>query len=536
MARSMHDGKPCVKTRIITRVSLTDLDCCQTDLDGQFIIGDATWVKPSSWTSSTFGTFVISHDPKLPVFLLKDETGPIALFIGWPIHPELGLMSKTVELTDSRQDVKSTEGFESFIDRLSGRFVSIYSGRGGSRFYLDASGSLSAVYSPFHKIVASTPSLIPISPETKIDKVITDAFGIPYDNAWYPFGITNRIGIHRLLPNHFLDLQTWNPVRHWPKKPLGEIIDIDSAVEEIVSIIKQVISESIAASGVGLLGLTAGMDSRMLLACAREEISNIRVFTAECDWSGYFGRVDIDTARHITKKIGIDHTILPFQRPTAKDYQKWVYRTGSCVGEIFGLRNFRTMSQLDDMPGAYLCAVTGEAARGVFWKEGDLEKHDIELSELLERLNHLPAIERVIEAGSVWRQGLPHNTVLQLLDFAYLEQKIGCWGGVANYADAPLKRVHPFCNRRMFELMMGLPAEYRFRQGFAESVIRMEWPELLAIPFNEPVSVKMKCWKALEDQKRRSRQVLSRVMAQTPVLWRFNPGRHTLVKNFISEV
>jgi len=509
------------------KINLADVKNPLEDLAGQFIIGESNFEAPPAWKTTAIGHFLVGCDPRLPVSILIDKSAPIAIFLGWPVHPELGSLSKLEHFGENLTDLGKSEEFEAFLNLLSGRFVAIHTGSKSGRFYLDASGSLSAVYCPSQKMIASTPLLVPHSIDTDYDHELINLSGVPYVEGWYPFGLTNRIGVHRLLPNHFLDLTTWASTRHWPQQSFNETSNIDANIKEIASLIKRSISDSVADDG-GLLALTAGRDSRILLACSREVLAKIQVFTAECDWSGYHGAVDIDTARRITKRLNITHIILPFQQPTIRDYKMWTHRTGNCVGELLGLRNIRTMNLLDQMPGVYLCGIASEVGRSRHWKEEDLDCQFIDIRELLNKidLGKLQVIDRVIEEGEKWLAGLPRdcNTLL-MLDLAHLEQKLGCWGGVANYADIPLKRVHPFSQRRIFELMLELPADFRFKQELTDKIIALEWPELLEFPYNEPIGLKMNVWRNLITIKQKGRFLLSKILSRTPFLWRFNPGR-----------
>jgi len=92
---------------------------------------------------------------------------------------------------------------------------------------------------------------------------------MPESGSYYPFGLTPYRHVRRVLPNHYLDLEGWKAVRHWPgKAELTVDYDTDRAVKEIVSIIKnnlQAISKRYRIH----MGLTAGRDTRLLLACSR---------------------------------------------------------------------------------------------------------------------------------------------------------------------------------------------------------------------------------------------------------------------------
>jgi len=85
----------------------------------------------------------------------------------------------------------------------------------------------------------------------------------------YPVGLTPRQGVERMLPNHALDLAAGRLARLWPRESLpfdGDPAAITQATADVVSR---------AMGGVGRvhplqIPLTAGLDSRLLLACSRE--------------------------------------------------------------------------------------------------------------------------------------------------------------------------------------------------------------------------------------------------------------------------
>jgi hypothetical protein len=77
-----------------------------------------------------------------------------------------------------------------------------------------------------------------------------------------------------------------------------------------------------------------------------------------------------------------------------------------------------------------------------------------------------------------------------VLDLLYVEQQLGCWAGPQQYGgQAPVKSAPPFCDRRLFDLMLSLPCEYRFAQRLAPDLIAKLWPELLMIPFNQDIGL-----------------------------------------------
>ena len=74
-----------------------------------------------------------------------------------------------------------------------------------------------------------------------------------------------------------------------------------------------------------------------------------------------------------------------------------------------------------------------------------------------------------------------------VLDFAYVEQRLGCWGGPQMYGGDDRSACHlwPLTHRRIFELIMRFPYEYKEKRKFWLDACALEWKELLDLPFNE---------------------------------------------------
>ena len=126
--------------RKIPKLNLADVTTLWEDLEGQFIIGESNFEIPPSWKITAIGYFLVGCDPRLPVSILINKSAPIALFLGWPIHPELGCLSKLEKFGENLTNLAKPKEFEEFLNFLSGRFVAIHTGSKSGSFYLDASG------------------------------------------------------------------------------------------------------------------------------------------------------------------------------------------------------------------------------------------------------------------------------------------------------------------------------------------------------------------------------------------------------------
>lgn len=448
------------------------------ELKGQFLLSRGS--QPLPWTTDCLHGWCLAVEESLPVFRCSNG----AEYIGWILGEAIGPSGEIIEenVTLGPDDVEKS------IYELGGRFLVILPGL--KRVYMDPCGLLSAVFSEADQMVASSSSLIPHSDKTRDRTEFIRAIGIPYVNAMYPVGMTPRFGVERLIPNHYLDLDSWTTKRHWPSDPITPVTEESLAVAEIAEITKRQIA-AITRSDFATLRLTAGKDSRMLLACARDAIQRLECVTADLNDPG--SRNDCRVAAKLSKIAGVPHRVMSWVEPQSRDLNLWLFRTGLEAGEVRGWQGCTTYrTQLDASRRTFYGSI-GEVARSWLWMEGD--RHDTEISaeRLLARCI-CPKNSETEGRINRWIESTVVSDSFQLLDLFYVEQRVGCWAGVwANAESAYSKsQAFPMSHRRIIELMIGLPVETRRTGSLPEKIISLEWPELLRIPFNlQPFSYRL---------------------------------------------
>jgi hypothetical protein len=396
-----------------------------------------------------------------------------------------------------------SERFQPWLYSLGGRYAAFMAAEGDECFYLDPMGSLSCVYSPAHEIVCSTPGLVPYSRGCGDDRALIDAMGIPETEAFFAFGLTPRRGVERLLPNHYLDLSAWRTHRHWLPPAPGTKLDTSRAVTGVSRLLKNSIA-AVIEDRPAYLSLTAGFDTRVILACARSLLDRMTIYTFELAGDAT-AELDCLAGRHIAARFGLDHAVLPHIDASEHDQMKWLHLSGCCVSEGRGRRALRTCRALDPRR-VELVGVGGEVGRVSYWLPDDAAEDAVDPGLIVSRLL-LPAAPEVLRRCRTWLDGLETDDFLQILDTMYIEQRLGCWGGVLPYADpaSTAFRVYPYCHREIIDRAMRLPAEYRRRNGFPRDIIEREWPDLLDVPFNQHVGARGAAMQALDGLKRAGR-------------------------------
>lgn len=236
----------------------------------------------------------------------------------------------------------------------------------------------------------------------------------------------------------------------------------------------------------------------MLLACSRDIADRLELFTVPIPDDGAY--IDIAIARKISKRFHLRHLVPKYQRSKPEDLDRFMFRIGYSTGELRGWQT-TTMFQQANPKYAQLDGAIGALERGVWYRIGETESTRITPERLLECCWGVPPSELTLAPMKQWLETIPAIDALQLLDLFYLEQRMGCWGGILPYAEGgdPGFVIYPMCHREIITRMLTLPTPYRIsgflacevthsggEPPFMKAIIEREWPELLAWPFNEP--------------------------------------------------
>ncbi len=463
---------------------MNDGVCDTSRLIGQFVVSADRSQSPQGWISDQVSGWFLGRHAMLPAVRLMGEADvPVGWMLGYPISEEGKLLADGEELRVPASAMVSAEAMETFIYSFGGRFAVAVLDSRHPRFYLDPCGSLSAVYCAHQRLVASTPNLIPYDERSRDRVEMARAIGIPHTEGMYPFTLTPRYEVERILPNHYLDLCNWRTIRHWPKQLLVETPSADEAVAEIATIVKRQIAAVVATTPT-YLPLTAGLDSRMLLACARGLADRLELFTRELGDRNSI--IDCGTARRIAKRFGLKHRVLPMEKATEADLQEWMFRISYSSSEI---RGWRCATMYKRLPGghAVLGGQAGEVARGYYWQEADTETTVISPERLI-KICECPLDEEPLARARAWLETVPAANALQVLDLFFVEQDMGGWAGILPYAECdPGFALFPLCHQRIVQRMLALPVAYRRSGHLPRDIIAREWPELLGWPINQPI-------------------------------------------------
>lgn len=414
----------------------------------------------------------------LPTSTVRERGGRrIGVLLGWPIdlEAEAPLGAETVLEGDILDPSQIDDFVESFIYRYAGSFIFVLDTAEARRIYLDADGTLSLVYDPQARLAGATAGVL-LDRAAYFERFRRDlyqTFDVKHD-GWFTVGLTAHAGVERLLCNHYLDLDHWRPVRHWPRAAIPETSDPAAAIEVINETVRRTL-RALVKSGRVTVSLTAGNETRALLACAKDLRRELNFVTI--DSPGY--RLDRVRAEELARRFDLNHHILPARRATEAQAQAWQALTGHCVAgnNMYGHPSVEPLAD-----GFFVGGLGGEVGRGFLWLDAD-RSTPISAAGILDRLK-LPRHPMLIEGVERWLAPLQGYDSLMQLDLAYLELRMSCWAFAQSYATKRVPPLHPLISRRSFAAMLSLPADLRRSNGMIRKCIEQAWPEVLELPIN----------------------------------------------------
>lgn len=449
-------------------------------LSRQFYIGASAPSSPELTKRATIGNLSMYVGRDLPVLPIKDFAGSrIGFFLGFVVDIDRQCILEASQETGlDPRDPGFTSTLETHLYRHAGSWLFVLDTAGHRRVYLDADGTLSAVYEPDGSAVASTASAL-LGADQYHERFRHDLFNsldVAHE-GWFPAGLTAHRGIRRLLCNHYLDLDGWTAHRHWPVDDVRPGRSVTEAADRIAEICARTCRAVLPLDPV--CSLTGGNETRFLLATMREFRDQVTFITVD----GPTTRRDVVLARRLAEQFGLRHLELPVRWASPEQQGQWLRQAGHAIGGS-NVGTHPTLWGLEQDHHVQLGGLGGEIGRGFLWRVSDDADMDLEAHDLVPRLG-LPSTPEVIEATTAWFDGVAGLNPLLQLDLAYLELRMSAWAFAQSYANwHGLPLIHPMITREAYQLMLSVAPEARREGRFIRAGIRDRWPELLDTPIN----------------------------------------------------
>lgn len=432
-------------------------------------------VSHEGWCSTRLGSVVFSYDKDLRVQFEtgRDDVQWALVGIGAPVVPGQTRIAEQIRASGSDE-------LEEARHDWTGRWVLVSE----RTLLLDAGGYLGCHFSTDDAScvwASSSPALL------------SEITGRPYREgklayqhgmSWYPPPMSCIEGAHRLLPCQALDPMTGEvrPVRLMPDITPGR--DEHSILEELSQVLPQACKGMAEFGEPFWVGLSAGIDSRVVLAAAVKSGIEVKAFTWLADRTPIADRI---LPAQLCELVGIEHTyiesgpVIEGRRELFREHTGDALSEGDALPFLMGVRE--SLTGLCTGGQAFDIAKAGR--RGTFL---DSTENPRLAAESMCRV-FLESKRSVAADGFTrWLEWVnqhpePHT---DWRDRYQSEQRTTGWQSDKEqlYDTHSLERFAIINSGRIYALLLSMSEESRREFDFLTDLVRLMCPELAVLPTN----------------------------------------------------
>lgn len=463
----------------------------------QFILGPRFVEELASWKRINVGaTLCLTVHPDLNTCQVVQGNRSITLlgYVLDPDHPpanDADILARWIrELACS-----SLEGFFACTYGFGGRWILIVSDGNETRLFNDPMGLRQVFYTnksyPNALWCASQPGIIAEVLNLELDQgavaeFINSEVYKNWDECFWPGDSTPYRAITHLMPNHYLDLNTGAYYRYWPSQSLNEL-SLEEGVETICSLLQGLIAGAFDRFDLAL-AVTAGWDSRVLLAACKGSSHNVYYFSL-------LRRVndpDVLVPSRLLPQLGLSHHVIRYPSRMDSEFEKLYKRNVTAAHNLWG-----RMAQglYDSYPQDRVCMKgnASEIAR-VRFRLPEGEKVTAQKLAMFSSFTHSQEMGKnpfVIRAWKKWLSELGETHNVHLLDLFYWEHWAGNFAAMAQAEWDIVQEVFtPYNCRELLTTMLAVDERFRDHDEpiLYRELIKRLWPETLSEPVNPPRS------------------------------------------------
>ena len=406
------------------------------------------------------------------------------------------------------------EALAETLTMMGGRYAFVVVGPGFQGLYLDPSGCLGAVYEPGARRVASTLFMVldrDVVPDTNYPFQALAATGA---GGRYAFGVTPDAHVRRLLCNHALDLDSFEPHRHWPHPDTDftcpMMMDaIEARIDTVITRQRQIIDGLTRAVQPTMLPISGGDDSRVLLALSAEMLDRYALFFVHR--ANNICLRDVELAKVLAARMEIDLQVFDVVEDDALKRRprfaaRMNVRQKLAMGVLDGGPNEkrREIEVRQALPpgGAVFRGNVTDVSKAVLWRPVGIREfirtggknHDPQVGVRLLMLGAQGAETNpwCLNAYSEWMSGLPQNARCRTLDFASLEHFRTHGQGAFFYATNRNFYQTPSADRTILQALISLPPHLRDAFFINDMLIERCAPQLTGVPFTRDTANAMR--------------------------------------------
>ncbi|MBL4750239.1 MAG: hypothetical protein JKX71_06605 [Amylibacter sp.] len=425
--------------------------------------------------------------------VMDKNNNQIGWFLGEGVAKSGAYVGDPYILPYDMADPKNWQQAELEIEGIAGRYVVIIDAPEIQRVYGDPVGDFSTVYNKDEAIVAST-TLLALTREIEWNPLF-DRMRILSGEMHFSLQETPDVALKRALPNHYLCLNTFECVRHWPRadtRLFRPQISMEENLDEVSQRLSDIVG-ALARSQKVILPLSGGYDSRNIVGAAKEHLKHLQF-----SFSHQFhkmSRIDADIAAIISKRVGVPFKLIAFDasmKHSHDDRMRYFNRTGYADGGI-AVR----ITRLEQAVPGNMLSLRGnvmELLRANQWS-GRFASSEKPVTHfgikrlLIDRAAPLfDVVDQWGEKYEAWRDTLPESAMRRSIDLAFAEHLLPNTLGVRHFGNVNNFVMNPFSDRRIMQLCMQIPPTVRKANIPNQYLLKRNCGHLSDIPFQRSVA------------------------------------------------
>ncbi len=431
---------------------------------GQFVLSEQDNLTFNGWVGHRLNRWTLYCAPGPRVRRLLDRNGTqVGWFLGEGIAADGAYVRDGTKLPFNTRRPAVLRNTEQWIEGIAGRYLVIFDTPDLHRIYGDPVGDFACVFNPQDRLVAPIPALATLStpvehPWFTSQKVLGGGFVFSLQQ-------TPDANVLRALPNHYLDLDSFACVRHWPRKG-DNLTTPDTSwkdnADRISDRLEQIVG-ALADNTPVILPVSGGKDSRNLIGAARPHLSKIAFGFA---WQFHkMSKLDADIGETICTRLGVPFRRLTYVETTPEQRDLYLRRTGfTHVGTPLRIEGTRLQ-----LPPGHV-ALRGnvmEILRANQWNRSSMTRRRPATSFAMRRL----LINRAGDQDAIraawqdryrsWAESLPKSAWRRQLDLQFIEHLLPNSLGIRHFGTPDNFVMNPFSDRALIQLAMQIDPDVR---------------------------------------------------------------------------
>jgi hypothetical protein len=382
---------------------------------------------------------------------------------------------------------ENSDDLISKIHKYSGRFVIIYVLQDKMLLLHDASATRKIYYCDrdIYPWFSSQPHLLAkvlhlgkTTDESKLEYYNSEDFiRLFHSNIG---DLTFYDEIRQVLPNHLYDVAGKRVIRYWPNKKIIPM-PLSQAAESCATIIKG-LGESIALRYRLMLPLTAGKDSRLILAATKDFRNEIFYYVNKERQLSEKDQ-DIIIPRLLLSKLGLEFHVQYPATSIDKDFADVYFENNRMASKEYLPFIYNYYTKFSDKIN-----LPGNIASGGFEQ---YKYHKLQATpEALIKLHRIKKYSFALAYYTKWLAECKDTCIknnVNILNLFYWEERLANWGTqIQLEKDIAQEDINLFNSRLLVTYYLSVNPKYILPPNFIlhRKIIKNLWPEVLSVPIN----------------------------------------------------